>query len=73
MALNPYTQRKNIYDESIVHRYHDAVVLGELPPHVFAVVEQALRSATLQGCPANQTIIVSGESGAGKVRPGGMN
>lgn len=40
----------------------------DLKPHIFAVAEQTYRNVQSQIDPVNQSIIVSGESGAGKVR-----
>lgn len=40
----------------------------DLKPHIFAVAEETYRNVQSQIDPINQTIIVSGESGAGKVR-----
>jgi len=40
----------------------------DLKPHIFAVAEQTYRNVQSQIGPVNQSIIVSGESGAGKVR-----
>lgn len=39
----------------------------DLKPHIFAVAEQTYRNVQSQIAPVNQSIIVSGESGAGKV------
>jgi myosin-5 len=38
--------------------------LGKLAPHVFAMAEEAYRSMVTES--TNQSILVSGESGAGK-------
>lgn len=38
--------------------------LGKLSPHVFAIAEEAFRHMSIDG--TNQSILVSGESGAGK-------
>ena len=49
--------------------YHAATAseLNELPAHAFAVAEKALRHMLSGLCLNNQSIIISGESGAGKV------
>lgn len=44
--------------------YRDAKSVGQLPPHVFSIARRA--QDNLQGICKSQTIIVTGESGAGK-------
>ena len=62
VALNPYT-RLPLYTPEVIAQY-EGRKMGELPPHVFAVAEDAYSQLQLGGkC---QSIIVSGESGAGK-------
>ena len=59
--MNPY-QRLQIYNEDAMARYKEAAI-GSLPPHVFGVAAAAytgLLSAR------SQSIVISGESGAGK-------
>ena len=38
--------------------------IGVLPPHLYAMADRAFRSMKVDGC--SQSIIISGESGAGK-------
>ena len=89
LALNPFKEVKCIYSDDIMKRYCDrgqAMLTGAiskknadgaaLPPHVYAVADNAYRAmmraledasgnADLDGS-ADQSILVSGESGAGK-------
>ncbi|XP_064892814.1 unconventional myosin-XIX isoform X3 [Columba livia] len=49
-----------------MREYHGALHPQDLKPHIFAVAEQTYRNVQSQREPVNQSIIVSGESGAGK-------
>lgn len=61
-AVNPY-RRLPIYEQEIIWAYHGHS-RDELAPHLFSVVEEAYQS--LQRDEKSQSLIVSGESGAGK-------
>lgn len=63
MAINPFRD-VGLCSEQYVGQYRDARTLTHLPPHVFAVARQA--QDNLLGIGKSQTIIVTGESGAGK-------
>jgi myosin-5 len=62
IAVNPYCTL-NIYSNEMIEAYRGQI-LGKLPPHVFAMGEDSFRSMINEG--TNQSILVSGESGAGK-------
>ncbi len=62
MAVNPF-QVLPIYTPQVVRSYY-GVKLGEKEPHVFAIADSAF--ALLMEEKRNQSIIISGESGAGK-------
>lgn len=64
IALNPF-QRLPIYTHDIMRAY-SGKRRGELEPHLFAVAEEAYRNMLREK--KNQSIIVSGESGAGKTQ-----
>lgn len=75
IAVNPYRviQDRNgisIYDQSYIEQYKNSPVRlagGDskgLPPHIFGVAARAV-STFAQEC-ENQSIVISGESGAGK-------
>mmetsp|Transcript_87150 Transcript_87150/g.130738 ORF Transcript_87150/g.130738 Transcript_87150/m.130738 type:complete len:1202 (-) Transcript_87150:185-3790(-) len=78
LALNPFQSVRGLYGESTMKKYWEKAeknAKGSLPPHVYAIADSAFRSmmrkldetlgeATPVGC--DQSILVSGESGAGK-------
>ena len=63
IAVNPYKEIRDLYSKTTVKKYNGRS-LGELPPHVFAVADKAVRD--MRVLKMSQSIIVSGESGAGK-------
>ncbi|KAF9362537.1 Myosin type-2 heavy chain 1, partial [Mortierella sp. NVP85] len=62
IAANPFA-RVNLYGPDVIQAY-SGKRRGELEPHLFAIAEDAYRCMIRDG--TNQTIVVSGESGAGK-------
>ncbi|CAG5041359.1 unnamed protein product [Parnassius apollo] len=63
LAVNPYEDIPDLYSSSTIKKYQGRS-LGELPPHVFAIADKAFRD--MKSFKQSQSIIVSGESGAGK-------
>ncbi|OQR93349.1 myosin-like protein [Achlya hypogyna] len=63
IAVNPY-KWLDIYNTSMQSTYMDVDKLAELPPHVYAVSARSYNHMQVFG--ENQSILVSGESGAGK-------
>ncbi|XP_053562800.1 unconventional myosin-XIX isoform X2 [Bombina bombina] len=66
VALNPFQPVLKLYSPDVMKQYHTAPHPQEYKPHIFTVAEQAYRNVQSQIEPVNQSIIVSGESGAGK-------
>ncbi|NWI63916.1 MYO19 protein, partial [Todus mexicanus] len=66
VALNPFQPFSCLYSPELMREYHAAPRPQDLKPHIFAVAEQTYRNVQSQIDPVNQSIIVSGESGAGK-------
>ncbi|XP_067827555.1 unconventional myosin-Vc isoform X2 [Heptranchias perlo] len=62
VAINPYKEIP-IYGDAIIHAY-SGQNMGDMDPHIFAVAEEAYKQMARNN--RNQSIIVSGESGAGK-------
>ncbi|XP_071941692.1 unconventional myosin-Va-like isoform X2 [Antedon mediterranea] len=62
VAINPYEQLP-LYGEDVINAYHSQDMAG-MDPHIFAVAEEAFKR--LSRFEQDQSIIVSGESGAGK-------
>ncbi|MCD7450736.1 hypothetical protein HAX54_008297 [Datura stramonium] len=63
IAINPFQKLPHLYDRHMMEQYKGAQ-LGELSPHVFAIADAAYRQM-INECKSN-SILVSGESGAGK-------
>uniref|UniRef100_A0A3Q3JQK4 Myosin VAa n=1 Tax=Monopterus albus TaxID=43700 RepID=A0A3Q3JQK4_MONAL len=62
VAINPY-EMLPIYGTDIINAY-SGQNMGDMDPHIFAVAEEAYKQMARDE--RNQSIIVSGESGAGK-------
>ncbi|XP_030221748.1 unconventional myosin-Vc [Gadus morhua] len=62
VAVNPYKQL-HIYGDAVIQAY-SGQNMGDMDPHIFAVAEEAYKQMARNR--KNQSIIVSGESGAGK-------
>ncbi|KAK4761850.1 hypothetical protein SAY87_029734 [Trapa incisa] len=63
IAVNPFTKLTHLYNIHMMEQYKGAT-FGELSPHVFAVADASYRAMVNEG--KSQSILVSGESGAGK-------
>ncbi|XP_057524862.1 myosin-15 [Amaranthus tricolor] len=63
IAVNPFTKLPHLYNVHMMEQYKGAP-FGELDPHVFAVADASYRAMMSEQ--RSQSILVSGESGAGK-------
>ncbi|KAG9133660.1 hypothetical protein Leryth_021836 [Lithospermum erythrorhizon] len=63
IAVNPFQRLPHLYDISMMEQYKGAP-FGELNPHLFAVADDCYRAMINEH--GSQSILVSGESGAGK-------
>ena len=63
IAINPYYEIKDLYSATTIKLYQGRS-LGTMPPHVFAIADKSFRD--MKVLKQSQSIIVSGESGAGK-------
>lgn len=63
IATNPFDRVDQLYSQDMIQAYAGKR-RGELEPHLFAIAEDAYRM--MKNDKKNQTIVVSGESGAGK-------
>ncbi|XP_063614280.1 unconventional myosin IC-like [Penaeus indicus] len=62
VSVNPYKDL-GLYTDALLEKYRN-VNFYEVPPHVFAITENAYRTMTSEV--ADHCILISGESGAGK-------
>jgi myosin-5 len=63
IAVNPFRRLPHLYNGHMMDQYK-GMQLGELSPHVFAIADEAYRA--MANDKRSQSILVSGESGAGK-------
>ncbi|CAD1781872.1 similar to Saccharomyces cerevisiae YAL029C MYO4 One of two type V myosin motors (along with MYO2) involved in actin- based transport of cargos [Maudiozyma barnettii] len=63
IAANPFDRVDQLYSQDMIQAYAGKR-RGEMEPHLFAIAEEAYR--LMKNDKQNQTIVVSGESGAGK-------
>ncbi|XP_048873554.1 unconventional myosin-XIX isoform X2 [Brienomyrus brachyistius] len=66
VALNPFQPIPHLYSPEVMKEYHCARQPQEFKPHIFVVAEEAYRNIQGQVEPVDQSLVVSGESGAGK-------
>ena len=67
LAINPY-ERLPIYGQDVINEFHEGQKKGRLPsgrPHPYGVSARSYMRMIQRKC--NQSVIVCGESGAGKV------
>ncbi|EOD27387.1 hypothetical protein EMIHUDRAFT_457182 [Emiliania huxleyi CCMP1516] len=65
ISVNPFKPIDGLYSVGLRNKYQTRH-RHELPPHVFAVADTALKASHAGGACSRQCILVSGESGAGK-------
>ena len=63
IAVNPFKEVGHLYDERVMGMYRGSR-FGDLSPHVYATADSAYEAMKREG--ESQSILVSGESGAGK-------
>eukprot|EP00977_Amphora_coffeiformis_P012271 scaffold3034_cov173-Amphora_coffeaeformis.AAC.7 len=66
LALNPFRVLDSVYGPDVMEQYWSNDYTERPPPHIYATAEDAYRSMMRDRKPQNQSILVSGESGAGK-------
>ena len=64
IANNPFDKTDDLYSPEMILKYATSKQRQDLEPHIFAIAGEAYTRMITDN--ANQTIVVSGESGAGK-------
>ncbi|GBG27766.1 Myosin-6 [Hondaea fermentalgiana] len=65
LAVNPFKEIPGMYGKGVVQKYASATADADLPAHIYRVASTAYKDVMERGG-LNQTVLVSGESGAGK-------
>lgn len=63
MSVNPFEYIKGLYGKDVIRKFRDPDEKG-LPAHVYMIPSRAYQDMSRTGM--NQSILISGESGAGK-------
>ncbi len=63
IAINPYKNMGPLYSDDLMFQYKGKSI-GSLEPHVYAIADHSFRAMKNSAC--GQSVIISGESGAGK-------
>ena len=70
LALNPFRACKSLYGDNVMKEYWKVSNGERPPPHIYAIAQDAydymMRAMQMRSGLENQSILVSGESGAGK-------
>ncbi len=69
LSMNPYAWNHDLYSDRLKEAYMLASAASELPPHIYFISAEAYKGLSKggqDGLGQNQSILVSGESGAGK-------
>ena len=64
VSINPYRRISGLYGEEAINKVIQSTAYGSETPHVYGVAERAF--ADLEDTKKDQSVIVTGESGAGK-------
>lgn len=66
ILINPFEWQPGVYTQEVMQRYRSSKEAASLPPHLYKIAQLVHEALIAAKGRSRQTVIISGESGAGK-------